>query len=391
MAHLGVVIQTPSIWPKTSMLLGSAWRNEDRRIGLGGALVVAQLLQPAVAPIAGTLRFPKDFAAFLAEGRGHVLDRIAAELALGDRRDGVVREAAAQQRFELQLLHLALQLLRALLGFALQLLDLLLHAEDRLLPFLDLQLHRLLGLGLGALLDFRLLLAHALFDGKVQLAPGVVQLPRLPQGLGLRFLRLLKLDRALIGELGLLFQQLILVVQIERELGRRLLLLFRRDLLALALQPLRDLRVDRFLGLFDRLGLRADGRLALGDLGFLLAQLRLVLALHRLDERRGERLGELDPGPAVRTNDRRFQARVLLKIRGQATASRGKDCIPAAQIYPVPEVIHATKGCPNVPDWVLPISAARDRPKPRNGRGRTRQGGRQGLPLLRRPRLLLLS
>ena len=249
----------------------------------------------------------------LAEGRGHVLDRVAAELALGNRRDGVVREAPAQERFELQLLHLALQLLRALLGLALQLLDLLLHGEDRLLALLDLQLHRLLGLGLGALLDFRLFLAHALFDGKVQLALGIVQLPPLPQGFGLRFLRLLKLDRALVGELGLLFQQLILVVQIERELGRRLLPLFLRYPFALALQALRDFRVDRFLGHLDRLGLRAHRRLALGDLGLLLAELRLAVALRRLDQRRGQRLGELDLSPAVRTNDRRFQARVLPK------------------------------------------------------------------------------
>ena len=158
-----------------------------------------------------------------------------------------------------------------------------------------------------------LLLAHALFDGQVQLALGIVQLPPLPHGFGLRFLRFLKLDRALIGELGLLFQQLILVMQIERELGRRLLPLFLRHPFALALQALRDFRVDRFLGHLDRLGLRAHRRLALGDLGLLLAQLRLAVALRRLDQRRGKRLGELDLSPAVRTNDRRFQARVLPK------------------------------------------------------------------------------
>src|SRR5271157_5641105 len=75
--------------------LGQRLGNQDRRIGLGGALVVAQFLQPAVAPIARALRFPKDFSALLAERRGHLLDRVAAELALGNRRDRVMREAPA--------------------------------------------------------------------------------------------------------------------------------------------------------------------------------------------------------------------------------------------------------------------------------------------------------
>ncbi len=90
-------------------------------------------------------------------------------------------------------------MLRSLLGLALQLLDLLLHAEDGLLPLLDLQLHRLLGLCLGARLDFGLRFAHALLDREVQLALRVVQLARLLERLGLGLLRFLKLSRALGG------------------------------------------------------------------------------------------------------------------------------------------------------------------------------------------------
>ena len=216
-----------------------------------------------------------------------------------------------KQRFELQLLHLALQLLRALLGFALQLLDLLLHAEDRLLLLLHLQQQPLLGLGLGARLDFGLLLAHALFDGKVKLALFLGQLALLAHGLGLRLLRFGELGFPLIERFGQLFELLRLVIKIDGERGPCFLCLLLRNFLALGLEPVRDLRVDGFLGLFNRLLLRADRRLALGDLLLLLAELRLAVAPRGLDQRRGKRLGELDLGPAIGTNDRRFQAQIL--------------------------------------------------------------------------------
>ena len=119
-----------------------------------------------------------------------------------------MREARAQEGFELQFLHLALQLLRTLLGLALQLLDLLLHGEDRLLLLLYLQPQCLLGIGLGPRLDFGLLFPHALFNGKVQLAPGFVQLPLLAHRLGLRLLGLLKLGFALVDSFRQLFQLL---------------------------------------------------------------------------------------------------------------------------------------------------------------------------------------
>ena len=80
----------------------------------------------------GALGFPEDGAADLAAGADDPLHHVSAELALGDRFDEVERKTAAQQVLQVQFLHLALQLLRTLLGAAFEFLDLFLHRRDGL-------------------------------------------------------------------------------------------------------------------------------------------------------------------------------------------------------------------------------------------------------------------
>jgi hypothetical protein len=74
------------------------------------------------------------------------VDDIAAVLAFGHRLDDVRGEPRLEQRLDLQLQHLALQLLRALLGLAPGLVELLLHRRDGLVPLHNLELQPLLGL-----------------------------------------------------------------------------------------------------------------------------------------------------------------------------------------------------------------------------------------------------
>ena len=56
-----------------------------------------------------------------------------------------MRELAAQRRFEGDLLHFALHLLRPLVGFALEIIDLALYGRDLLFLFSDAQLRTLFG------------------------------------------------------------------------------------------------------------------------------------------------------------------------------------------------------------------------------------------------------
>ena len=70
---------------------------------------------------------------------------------------------------------------------------------------------RLLGLGLGACLDFGLRFENPLFDGKIEFAPCLGQLALFAHGLGLRLLRLGQLGFPLVERLGQLFELLLLV------------------------------------------------------------------------------------------------------------------------------------------------------------------------------------
>jgi hypothetical protein len=69
----------------------------------------------------------------LASGVQNFLNDVSAELSFGNRFDKISGKLCGQKRLELELLHLTLQLLRALLGFLLEGFDLSLHAGDRFL------------------------------------------------------------------------------------------------------------------------------------------------------------------------------------------------------------------------------------------------------------------
>ncbi len=140
---------------------------------------------------------------------------------------------------------------------------------------------------------------------------GVSEFTFLANGLGLRLLRLCKLRLALVIAALQIFKRLRLMIKIDREGSPRFFGLFLGDLLAFGLQPLRNLRLQGLLGFLDRVLLRPNRRLALGDLGLLRSQLLIALAPDSFDERSGQSLRQLDLGPAVWANDRRLQAQSL--------------------------------------------------------------------------------
>src|SRR3984957_14541614 len=101
--------------------------HENANLGLGGTLVFPQLREPRVAPIPGSLGLPQNRAAELPARALDALHDIAAELALRHRLDAVERKLRAQQSLQLELLNLALKLLRAPLRLVLQFFDGPLH------------------------------------------------------------------------------------------------------------------------------------------------------------------------------------------------------------------------------------------------------------------------
>ena len=178
-----------------------------------------------------------------------------------------MRETRPKQRLELQLLNLALELLRPLLCPPLQILDLLLHRKDRLLSFLHLEPERFLGFRFRALSNFGLLFEHAFLDRQVELAFLFRKLALLADSLGLRLLRLDKLCLSLLEGLGQLLELLILVMQVDRNRRARFPRFFLNEFLALRLQPLSDLGLHGFLSLFHGDLLRSDGSFALRHFG----------------------------------------------------------------------------------------------------------------------------
>ena len=96
---------------ETLHALGQRRRDEHRHIGRITPLVVAELGEPALAPVLGTLQFPDDGAGGLARRGQHLLHEISADLALGHRRHPVHGEAVLQLLFEIEFQHFPLQLL----------------------------------------------------------------------------------------------------------------------------------------------------------------------------------------------------------------------------------------------------------------------------------------
>jgi hypothetical protein len=128
-------------------------RDDQRHVSLGRALIVADLAQPGITPVPGPLGFPQDRAKDLTGRTDHPLYQVAAELALGYGLKHVARKFLAQQRFECKLLNLALQLLRALFGFAPQVFDLSLHRRDLFFLLPDPQGQGGFGLVFGLIAD----------------------------------------------------------------------------------------------------------------------------------------------------------------------------------------------------------------------------------------------
>ena len=102
-------------------------------------MVLAQLGQPTIAPGLGTLQLPEDHTGWLAYQAIDLLNDVGAQFSFGNGLDGIHREPAAQQLLELELENLSLRLLRALVGFALQLLDRPRHGFNGLVLLKDLQ------------------------------------------------------------------------------------------------------------------------------------------------------------------------------------------------------------------------------------------------------------
>jgi hypothetical protein len=78
-------------------MLGQSVGYNQRDIGAGAALIVAQLGEPAVTPGFCALGFPEDNAGRLANLAVDLLYDVGSQLALADRFDRICRKAALQK------------------------------------------------------------------------------------------------------------------------------------------------------------------------------------------------------------------------------------------------------------------------------------------------------
>jgi hypothetical protein len=229
----------------------------------------------------------------------NMLDEVAAELALGHRIEGVARKFLPQQRFEGELLDLALQLLRTLLGLASQILDLSLHGGDLLFLLADPQGQGGFGLLLGLIADGTKLRLHLLLDRQLHLALGVVELALLSDQVGLGLLGFGQLGVALpqhLVELGDLFD---LGVDVDGDQALRLLGFGRRDTTAFFIDLGGHLRIDGVPGRGDLRLLVANDRFPTGYLGFFSGELVLVPPAGVFNQRRRQRFRQLDLRSAI--------------------------------------------------------------------------------------------
>lgn len=105
-------------------MLGKGLADNDRDLRLGGALIVFQFLQPALAPALGALALPENRATGLSQRTADPLQGVAPKFPPGT--DHCVhRKLRGKPGLQLQFQHFALQLLGTLLRPALQFLDLL--------------------------------------------------------------------------------------------------------------------------------------------------------------------------------------------------------------------------------------------------------------------------
>jgi hypothetical protein len=218
---------------------------------------------------------------------------------LGTGSDQVTSKPLTQQSFEGEFLNLALQLLRALFGLPFEVLNLPLHRGDLFFFFPDPQTESRLGLLLGLVANRGQPGLHAVLNGQVEFAPGVFEVPLLADQVSLRLLGF--------GQLGVPLPEYcvkfgnFLCPRIQIGLDKALGLqgLSNCDLAAFLVEPCGDFGFDSLPGRGQLLLLVTDGRFACRDLCLFLSKLGLVPFPAIGDQRRRQRLGQLDLGPAT--------------------------------------------------------------------------------------------
>jgi hypothetical protein len=217
-----------------------------------------------------------------------LLNDVAAVLALGHGLNDVAGKLRFQQSLEFQLLHLALKLLRSLLGPALEFLDLPLHGSDGFLLLHDLEAEFFLGVFACLYArDFQPLL-YARLDGQLEFTSGIVQFALFANQLGLRLLRLGQLALSLLEHVLQLGDLLGLLLDVARQRAFGPHGGLSLDLGARALEPVLDLGIDAFARFDELLFAHAHGRFSLGHLGLHAVQSLVEIPARGLDERRGQ-------------------------------------------------------------------------------------------------------
>ncbi len=142
---------------------------DDGELRLGRALVVAKFGEPAIVPVLGSLGFPEDRAAGSAVGIADMLGDVPPVNAFGDRDDLVEGKLAAEQFFQAEFHHLALQLLRLLLGLAIEFGNLFLEVTDHLLALGEVEFGLFRSLAFGIVANLLPLLVQFAGDGQFEL------------------------------------------------------------------------------------------------------------------------------------------------------------------------------------------------------------------------------
>lgn len=137
-------------------------------VGLQLPPVIAELLEPAVAPGLGVLGLPDDAAAGSSARTDHPLNDIGAADPFGNRRNLVLRKGSPEHGLQIEFGGLALGLLGALLGLSLQVLDLPAEVAELLVLFQITEPVLFGESGLNGLLDGRPFRLQAPFELKIE-------------------------------------------------------------------------------------------------------------------------------------------------------------------------------------------------------------------------------
>ena len=155
--------------------VGERSRDDDGEVGADCALILLQLVEPADLPVLGVLGLPDDRTAAPQRRVAHLVDKVGAASALCHRRDEVVREAARELGPHVELQHLALALLRALLALAPRLFERMAQIVDQLVLLLELEVLLLGETAAQRLLQALLLAVDPARHFEVELACAVLE------------------------------------------------------------------------------------------------------------------------------------------------------------------------------------------------------------------------